>query len=431
MHGKSRWWVRVGMLTLIVLIVSACSGPAAPAGQESGEKVTLNMWVFEGESEFLPVVKEEFEAKNPNIVLEITEIPEDTYVTKIDTAIAANQTPDIGFVYERRWLKANKFLALDDTFAAKEIDLEDFNPAAMSACNYEGKVYCVGTYTGAIVLAYNKDMFDAAGLPYPSATEAMTFDEYAELAAKLSKPDPDINKRVWGASNTGAPNWYIDGRAMFSEDGKTTTGIVNSPEFVHVMEVLTKLVKDGYVPSGADTQALSGANLMAEQRQAMHIIDNIVALQELEGGETKVRWGAAPTPVIEGTEPYVASWSDSYGVFSGSQHPAEAQEFISFMATEGNKLRLSQGGDPPLNNKLAEEENWAGSDEGRQSMLQVQSLARPAVFVPSFWEVTGPLGDVYTNVIESGADVQAELDAAAPVMQDELDQAWETWELSK
>jgi len=34
-------------------------------------------------------------------------------------------------------------------------------------CSYGGKLYCLGSFTGAVVLLYNKDMFDAAGLNYP------------------------------------------------------------------------------------------------------------------------------------------------------------------------------------------------------------------------------------------------------------------------
>ena len=46
------------------------------------------------------------------------------------------------------------------------------------------------------MLIYNKAMFDAAGLEYPSAAEPLTIDEYAELAAQLTVPNDDITQRV-------------------------------------------------------------------------------------------------------------------------------------------------------------------------------------------------------------------------------------------
>lgn len=80
----------VACLMVLVLIVSACGTPAAPpttSGQNpttaaptavaGNELVTLSLWIFEGEEEFLPRLQEAFESKYPNIKLEITEIPED------------------------------------------------------------------------------------------------------------------------------------------------------------------------------------------------------------------------------------------------------------------------------------------------------------------------------------------------------------------
>ena len=63
--------------------------------------MTLSLWIFEGEEEFLPALKKAFETEHPNITLKVTDIPEDNYVTKMDTALAADSPPDIGWVYER------------------------------------------------------------------------------------------------------------------------------------------------------------------------------------------------------------------------------------------------------------------------------------------------------------------------------------------
>ena len=71
-----------------------------------GEPVTLTLWAFEGEEAFFPTLKERFEAEHPNITLEITEIPEDNFTTKVDTALAAGRPPDMGLTYEQRWFKA-------------------------------------------------------------------------------------------------------------------------------------------------------------------------------------------------------------------------------------------------------------------------------------------------------------------------------------
>jgi multiple sugar transport system substrate-binding protein len=407
----------------------AAQPTAAPAAAPSGEKVTLTLWIFEGEEQFLPALQEAFAAKFPNIALEITQIPEDQYVTKIDTALAADDPPDISYIYERRWIKAGKFLPLDDMIADKGINLKTFNQGIMQdICTYEGKVYCVGSYTGAVVLFYNKEMFDAAGVPYPSTTQAMTLDEYAIAAAKLAKPNADIQQQIWGTATAGAPYWWMDQRTEFSEDGRKTEGFVNDDETAHTYTVLSQMVKDGHAPSSSQMQAMGEADLFAQKKAAMTIGDfSALATLENEG----IQYGVAPVPAPKDTKPWVPVWTDSFGVFTQSQHAQEAKEFLAFLATEGQRLRVTVAGDVPLDNALADELNWAGNHAGRKQFLEVIKLARPGVFVPGFWDVTSPLNDAFTAMVEEDKPAKEALDEAAPQMQDSLDKAWETWEQIK
>lgn len=434
----------VSVAFALALISSACAAPAAqapavaPSAQgtpaegapTSAEKVTLNLWVFEGEEAFLPELKAQFEAKYPNIALSITEIPEDQYTTKIDTALAAGAPPDVGFVYGgiNRWLKAGKMLPLDDMVKSKGINLEDYNQGAMSLyCLYENKVYCLGSYTGAVLLFYNKDMFDQAGLPYPSATEPMTVDEYAQLAAKLTQKSDDPAKRVWGGQSPGTPFWFMDWGVHYGEDGRKAVGFVNDDDTIRTYETLAKMEQDGVAPASTDMQTLSVTDLLAQGRIAMAITDNFLAVDTLE--QAGIRWGAAPPPVEkEGDKPFVITWTDAFGVFSASKHPSEAMEFIAFLGTEGNALRMTTGNALPLNMKAAAESNWAGASEGRQETLSAIQLARPTVFVPGFYEISGPLGDAYAAIVENQSAPKQAMDDAAAAVQDALDKQWETWE---
>ena len=46
-----------------------------------------------------------------------------------------------------------------------------------------------GLATGVMLMYYNKDVFDAAGVPYPpaKADQAWTWDQFIEIAQKLTK----------------------------------------------------------------------------------------------------------------------------------------------------------------------------------------------------------------------------------------------------
>jgi multiple sugar transport system substrate-binding protein len=418
---------RVGaMAAVLVLVASACTGDSEPVGGASSGPVTLNLWIFEGEETFLPALKKAFETEHPNVTLKITNIPEDNYVTKMDTALAADSPPDIGWVYERRWLKAGRVLPLDDVIASNQIDLSVLNQNALAGCEFEGKTYCLGSYTGAVMLFYNKDLFDQAGLPYPSATVPMSIDEYAATAEKLTEPDEDLSKHVFGGS-ADPPFWWADTNTHFSEDGKTIDGLVNDPATVHMYDVLTTMTREKVAPSESDYQFFGNTEILATSQQAMAITDNVAAIPLLE--EAGVDWGAAPTPVEQaGDPPFVSAWTDQFGVFAGSENPEAAKDFIAFLSTEGNRLRSERADALPLDSTVAEETDWAGQSEGRRETLEVVKLSQDETFVPGFWDVTAPLWDSFALIVEDEMTAQEALDDVAPEMQDSLDRAWQTWD---
>lgn len=418
-------------LAVLTLVVSACTG-GGPTGQQQPQSpkelgpATVNLWIFEGEDVFVPTLKSAFEKEHPNIEIKITDIPEDNYVTKIDTALAAGSPPDIGYMYEPRWMKAGRVLPLDDVIASHGVDVSTYNQSAFSFCVLEGKTYCLGSYSGAIMLFYNKDLFDKAGLPYPSATEPMTIDEYAALAAKLTQANDDRSKYVWGGY-ADVTTWWLDWRDLFTEDGRKVEGYLNDAPTVHMYDVLAKMIRDGYSPSESDFEFFGNTDPLATGQMAMTIVDNVVAIPTLE--KAGIGWGAAPVPVEkEGDLPWVSSWSDYWGVFDGGDSPEAAKEFVAFVGTEGNRLRSLAGGQP-LDSAVAEETGWAGESAGRADALQVVKLARPNIFLPAnIFSLDGPLWDAFGLIVEGEKTAQQALDEAAPDMQDSLDRAWETWE---
>jgi multiple sugar transport system substrate-binding protein len=272
------------------------------------------------------------------------------------------------------------------------------------------------------MLFYNKDMFDAAGLPYPSADEPLTVDEFADLAAQLSNDAENLEDKVWGGA-AEVMFWWSDPGYLFTEDGSTAT--FDDQATMHAHQVLADVVLNGDGPSGSDYELLGFEDLMAEGFIAMSVLDNIWGVEVLEEGG--INYGVAPVPLEQaGDSPWVSSWTDSFGVFADSDHPEEALKFMRFMATEGNRLRLETGW-LPLNLKLAEAEGYAEESEANQQILKVMSFGRDSVFVPYFWDVTADVWDAWDTILEgdSAADVFPEYNE---YMQESLDDAWETWD---
>ena len=430
-----------GILMAGVLLISACgastpssttptdsagASPGAGSSAVNGEPVTLTLWIFEGEEDILPVFKDGFEAANPNVTLEITLIPEDLYSTKLDTAFAAGSPPDIAYMFERKWLQAGHFLALDDVLATNSVDIANLSQGPLGACQFDGQIFCIGSYLGQVVLLYDKQAFDEAGVAYPQPTEPMSVDEYAEVAAKLTKPNPDMALQVWGAEV--APSyWWMDPRNFYSEDGRTIAGLIDDEATIASWDVLGKMAQDGVGLTAADQEAaaLETTDLIATHQLAMAIEDNL-AFGELQAQGVDV--GVAPVPVEQGSDQvWVPTWMDSWGVTTQAAHPAEALALVAWIATEGGKVR-ADAGSPPLNVELARELDWAAGAPGRDTLVELAAAARPGFFIPGFWgNLASTLEDSFARIVD-GEDASSVLHEAAPILQEDLDAEWVTWE---
>lgn len=409
----------------VLVVIAALLGLNVVPARAQDEQVTLNLWMFLDGTGFLESTVAAFEAQNPNITINITDLPEEEYATKVDTAFLAGQPPDIGFPASARWAKAGYFLPLNDDLEAAGVNLDDYNAGAISRnCLIDGQLYCLGTYTGGTMLFYNKALFDAAGIPYPSATEPMTIDDYAATARQLTKPSDDPAAQVWGG--TGPAGWWTEIANYVSEDGRTVDGYLNDEATAHFYDVAAEMYRDGSALTAANA-GLGSADLFATGQVAMVVGDTAVIQPLAEN--VGISWGAAPPPVESADSlPWVYTGSDELGVFKGSQHPEEAKAFVLFFGTVGNQMRLDADG-LPLNMRLAEEGNWVGDSEGRKEMLAGVQTSRPSTFVPQWFFIFDHLDEALNGLmLEDGLTGQEALDEIAPAVQDDLDDNWRTWE---
>lgn len=456
MNARSKVsFIILAIITSVSVLLSSCgaapaakptTAPVQPATQapvatqapaptgDTMEKAALSMWGFGGDTDtFTPEIIKRFEAKYPNVTVEYTDIPEDSYTTKLETAMMADAAPDIVTLYKTEWLKAGKFIPVDDVYASANVNIADMNQGALWSCQYAGKTYGVGTYTGGVLLFYNRAMFDAAKLPYPSATVPMTVDEYAALAAKLTQKGAKPEDTVYGG-DARAPYWWSDLRTMFSEDGKSMDGVFDSASNVHMYDVLAHMVINGDAPSpDALTVANSSAqDLISQGKMAMGIMDdNELATVAFETNH--ISYGVAPTPVAEkGDKAWVSSWTDCEGIPTTSKNIQAARNFLAFYLVEGNQLR-EETGTLPLNMKLANDLKWANSGDtvGRQSELTAISQARASIMVPDFWDVIAPIDGAYADITEGKSDTKTAIAGIMQPMKDALATAWETWDAIK
>ena len=206
---KSKLFSLIALVLAMLMVFAACA-PAAnneadptegksdaqvqtPADKEdepAAEPVTITYCNFNssgGNEETLAKMVVAFETEHPNIKVEVETIGYDDYFTQMQTRVAGGTAPDC---YE---LNIENFAAYANKGQLAEIsgvDVSGLNDTALNAFNVNGKQYGLPESFSNVVLIYNKDLFDQAGVAYP--TDDWTQADLQVAAEKIRALGDDI-----------------------------------------------------------------------------------------------------------------------------------------------------------------------------------------------------------------------------------------------
>lgn len=410
----------VALLAAVGLVAAGCS-PFSGGGNADGT-VELTLLTLDGgdDNKALEEIIDAFEAENPGITINATWVPEDTYPTKLKTLLLADP-PDIAWPYG--WDQALAFTPLNDLlFEEYDLDLADYNSIVSTSCVWEDTIFCFGTTVGSMVTFYNKALFDEKGVPYPDNTTPLTFAELAEVAAQVTTPGATPEETVFGLSPAILPA-YIDPANVLDESGRTVQ--VTTPEFEGTVDILAGMVADGVAPPPEVIETLGGGTaeaLFIDGHAAMMIGDSFT-IDSLE--QAGIEYGIAPTPIVDGFDPWIVAWTNPFGIPRGAEHAEEAAAFLAFLAGEGQDIQATYGIMPTSN---AAASTWA-TTPGREELVAVNGLIRPSVFNPNQWAWNAPIIDAINGALVGG-DTVALLADAEPKAQQGNDTTWEQFDLA-
>lgn len=409
------------------------SQPPRPSTTPAPEPVAgeLRVWTFaQGDDEEpIKAYLAEFAARNPGLEAKLNVIPEDNYTAKVNTSLQAHDPPDIAIIEDMRWAKSGRVVKLDDQLAQWGVPVDDFNPGGMGRMALESDpakgVYGIGDFLGGYVMAYNKKMFDDAGLPYPEPDRSMSYTEYDALCRALAKPAADPGQAIYGCA-VGDNIYSMEGDDVWGSEGRTVIGNANSEAMVQAFNVGTALIRDRMAPSGQIMDAIGGeTDLFAQGRIAMTGTDFTEVAKYTANG---IEFGIAPFYAVEGDEPVLDTFTAPWGTFTESRNQPAALAFLRFLATEAQTMRTQISPDPPLRTSVAEAVDYGAGDPIKEAYLEVLGFARPGVFVPTGVEAWDPGEVVRKMTIEGQTDARPILDDMVAKTQPELDRVWQEWE---
>jgi multiple sugar transport system substrate-binding protein len=418
--------------TPVVKVITATAAPTqpAPTAAPAAGTIVIRAGTGDGGDGLTPhnTIIQNFEDKNPNIVVQLEPVSGRDYYARLLTQLAAKAAPDIMQVGDDAvpsFVEKGAFVALDDFIKSEKFDTTIYLPGLLDPGKVAGKQYLLPKDYSPLAVYYNKKLFDAANVPYPK--DGWTWDEFLATAQKLTKTDAAGKVTQWGvqlpaAWTTGFEYWVAAaGGALISKDGKTFTGVMDSAEVARAVQFYADLYnKHKVAPPPADMNSFGGGN--AE-------FDNGKAAMRLFGRWPQAGYKKNPNIVLGVVAPpkdkaraNVLFWG-GFGIATSSKDPKTTFKFLSYTSGEPGAQVWKDWALPAVKS-VAESSGLTKDPIEGVWIGELNYLApRAYTFTPYWNETADPaLRKVLESVIlDPKADVKALLTQAAKDAQAALD----------
>ena len=333
-----------GVLAASALVLAGCSGGDGGGSGDDGGDVTITYTNFisaGGNEENLQSIIDAFEEENPDITVEVNTLPYADYFTALQTDLAggtASDVFDIEFANYAAYQQSGVLAPLEG------VDTGVYQTSLAEAYATDGTQYALPSSFSNVVLFYNADLFDAAGLDYP--TSDWTWEDERQAAEALT----DEGAGVWGDYQPISYHEFYKtvaqaGGQFLSDDG--TSVAFNSPEGIRAAEWLVNksgttmpTAEQGAGTPDFDSGLFSGGDL-AMWHTGIWMFGALA--------DADFAWDIAVEP--GDTQHASALFSNAVGVSAGSDNIEAATQFAEFLTSSQTAVdvRLDAGWElPPI-----------------------------------------------------------------------------------
>jgi len=381
-----------------------------------GESVTLTMAAWDvATTPYWQAVIDAYEAANPNVTVELVDLSSADYTDVMNIRLSGGDDTDIITVKDipgyAAMLTRNHIIPLNDYIEASGLDLSVYSGAA-EELTYEGSIYGLPFRSDIWILFYNKDIFDAVGLPYP--TNDMTWAEFDALARQLTSGSGA--DKIYGAH---FHVWRSTVELGTVQDGKNTVIATDYSFMAPMYDMVTKMQKDGIVMDYGELRAgnihYSGPfenGQVAMIPMGSWFIGRLVADQNT--GVYDFNWGVAAYPHPDGVAAgTTAGTLTSLAINEKSDNKDAAWDFIQFYAgEEGAKVLASTGNLPAVRTPEVLEifASLDGVPAEAAEALQTTTVRLELPMHPNVGEVEQILNEEHDLIMTNSVSVQEGID---------------------
>jgi len=351
------------------------------AAAPSGDVIELQLMGWsssDAENARLQEMVDTYNEANPTVHVTLNQVPD--YDTVLQTAMAGGEPPDVFYIDSFRlpdYVAANSLMPIGDMMD----EPDDFFPSLRQAFTINDTFWCPPKDFSTLALQYNKDLFDAAGLDYP--TPDWTWDDLRTAAEALTDTDAGVYGLTLPADMA---RWiaflYQGGGTVTNDDFSAMT--LDSPEALEATDFYVNLVLDGFAAQPSDLDSGWPGEAFGKGLAAMAMEGNWI-VPYLQDQFPDLNWGVTELPTGPGGQATMA-FTVCYGVAADAPHPDESVALANWLTgAEGMAQWTNLGLAMPTRASLSDA--WLEQFPDLEPFLAGADYARPWQFRPGFSDV--------------------------------------------
>lgn len=346
----------LGVLVIIagLIFFGPARKPAAPP------EASLTFWGVRDDDRVWRDIIQKFKEKNPHLDVTYQRFDEATYEAVLINRLAENRGPDV-FMLKNSWLleHRDKITPLTDVFRISTRNISDsfVDEAATTLTSSDGRIFGLTTHLDTLLLFYNKDIFNTAGIASPPQTWEEV--ETVSRATARTTPAGDVTRAgiALGSSEKTEYAFEILSALMLQRGAAVVnrnTGQIElgrqAEEALRFYASFADIRNDNY--SWRDG-ARTSLEAFAEGNAAM-AIGFAQDITRIRARNPHLNLGLASFPQMEGAKVAIAYPEYFFLTVSKlSQNPGPAWQFALFAASEdGAKIYTDGTLRPPARRDL-------------------------------------------------------------------------------
>lgn len=400
------------------------------AAEASGLSGDLDIWEWgaDDEAKAREAATKIFIEEHPELNVTYTIIPtaDAVWDQKAAAALSSGSAGDVMQMSPDYYgMNTDYYMDLNPYVEKDGVNLDDVLVPGIIDGYYDtdGKLEGFPLHANIFVMAFNKDMFDQAGVPYPE--EGWTFQDLNDWGTKFVSGE--------GANKTYGmvKHWVMNNLMLYAAGGTPytddlTASNMGSSQIVDSLTLYKELMDKGIIPDSTAQDTIPAETLFVSGKAAMYPCGGFEAITVTnDSDENGINLGFAPMPSDPDGNEINVQYATGWAITKTSKNPDAAWQFLkeSAYANEG-MLKENAVVGMPAGKDVAENyyANITYKGDGLDNSYYVEHMGNS--HLNPFGGTLASSGDIWTTMVEAvtldNQDPQKVVDQYAPQIEEKF-----------